>query len=180
MFSPQGSGRLLNIVLTGFMGCGKSTVAKILSRRLQLPVADTDDIIVEREKRPIKEIFSTSGEGYFREVEKNTVKELSKKDGLIISTGGGVVMDDENVRALRQNGIIFFLKISAKTAFARAGGTTGRPLMDGRSFDEIEKLLKSRTPKYEAASDEIIQADDLSAEQAAEKILKIFLDKREK
>jgi len=108
-----------NIVLVGLMGAGKSTVAQILAKKLRKKVFSTDDIIVEREGRPITEIFRDSGEPHFRKVEKVVVAEVAGKKGVIIDCGGGVVLDPENVSNLKKGGIVFYLAASAEVIFAR-------------------------------------------------------------
>ena len=94
---------LKNIVLVGFMGAGKSVVAKNLGAILKRHVVSTDAMIVEREKRPITDIFKDSGEAYFRGVEKSVVEEVSKKNNLIVDCGGGVVLNQDNIDNLKKN-----------------------------------------------------------------------------
>ena len=88
-----------NIVLIGMMGCGKTTCANLLAKKLNCPVVDTDALIVEREGRPVSDIFAAEGEGYFRDLETAAAREVGQKSGLIIATGGGLPLRAENVAA---------------------------------------------------------------------------------
>ena len=92
----------MNIYLIGFMGVGKSTVAKELSKRLDYQLIDTDDEIESREDRSISDIFDKDGEEYFRGLERELIRELSSKDNLIVSCGGGIIKCDENIRLMRE------------------------------------------------------------------------------
>src|SRR5262245_20080100 len=111
-----------NIVLIGFMGSGKSTVGKILARKLNRPLWDIDQSIEERERKRIAEIFEKQGEAYFRKLEKNMILEAASHSGQVITTGGGAVVDPENMKALQNSGILVALSASAETIFQRVKG----------------------------------------------------------
>ena len=98
-----------NIVLIGMPACGKSTIGYWLSKKINYPFVDVDRYLEEKENRIISDIFSNEGEEYFRELETKYLKELSEKEGIIISTGGGAVKNKENIDILKENGIIVFL-----------------------------------------------------------------------
>ncbi len=163
----------MNIVLCGMMGCGKTTVAECLSRLTGMAQTDTDAEIVQKHGR-IADIFEKYGEARFREIETETVAEVSSRDNLIIATGGGCVLNAKNVEFLKKNGKIVFLRTRAETLVKRVEGDTERPLLAGGAEKRINELLPARTPKYLAAADEVIDTDDLSPEDIAEKIIKIF------
>ena len=138
--------QMQNIVLIGMPGSGKTTIAKLLSKKTGKPLVDTDEEIVKKAGRSIPEIFAQSGEAGFRKLETDTILELGKQHGQIIATGGGAVLRAENVAALRQNGLL--LHILRPVAFLP---TQGRPLSgDLKAMREMEKV---RMPLYRAAAD---------------------------
>jgi shikimate kinase len=163
----------MNIVLIGYRGTGKSTVGKILAKKLKRLLIPVDDLIVKKVGMSIPEIVEKHGWDYFRDIESNVTKELSNQDNCIIDCGGGVILRDENVENLKQNGKCFLLKAEIDTIISRIQGDANRPaLKEGMSFrEEQEKVLKERDPKYKAAADVEIDTSILSIEQAVEKIL---------
>src|SRR3990170_5402481 len=108
-----------NIILIGFMGSGKSTVGETLATELKLPFFDTDDLVEARAGRAIKDIFRAEGEARFRILEKEVVKEVSLRPSQVIACGGGVVLDDENTRSLKEDGVLVYLKVSPSVACQR-------------------------------------------------------------
>lgn len=141
-----------NIVLVGFMGTGKTAVAKMLARELNLTYVSIDALIEEREKRPIKDIFRDSGEPYFRKLEKDVVREVSAKCSQVIDTGGGVVLDQENMDALRSGGTLVCLWASPETVHERTSRAKNRPLLNVEDpLERIKELLDIRRPYYEKA-----------------------------
>ncbi|MBU1261367.1 shikimate kinase [bacterium] len=162
-----------NIVLIGFMGSGKTSVAKELSRRLNLPYIDSDQRIEAEEKRPISQIFAEDGEGYFRDKEIEAIENLSERRGWIISTGGGVVLNPENIFNLKKNGNIFYLKTTASVIYNRIKDDSTRPLVNvSEPQERIEKLLQIRTRLYEEAADYIIDTSSLTVDEVVDKIIK--------
>ena len=163
----------MNIVLIGYRGTGKSTVGKILAKKLKRLLIPVDDLIVKKVGMSIPEIVEKHGWDYFRDIESNVTKELSNQDNCIIDCGGGVILRDENVENLKQNGKCFLLKAEIDTIISRIQGDANRPaLKEGMSFrEEQEKVLRERNPKYKAAADVEIDTSILSLEQAVEKIL---------
>ena len=157
-----------NIVLIGMMGCGKTTCAGLLSRRLGRPVVDTDALIVEREGRSISEIFATEGEAYFRDLESAVAEELAERSGLIIATGGGLPLRERNAAALRRNGIVFWLKRDPASTFA-SEQMDGRPLaQDGQAA--FVARFEQRAPLYEAAA-HVVVTDFTSPEITVNEIM---------
>ena len=141
-----------NIVLVGFMGTGKSVVGRALAKKLKMKYVSTDDIIKNREGRAINDIFAKEGESYFRRIEKDVVKEASGMKDTVIAAGGGVVLDDENIKNLRKNGILILLKATPEEILERTGKLFNRPLLNVPSpLDEIKKLLEKRNPFYAKA-----------------------------
>jgi shikimate kinase len=163
-----------NIALVGFMGSGKSVVGRALAERLSLNFADLDEVIEDREKRPITRIFEDSGEAYFRKLEKSLVKEFSSKSGLVIACGGGVVMDEENMAGLKRSGVIVYLKTDPKIIYARTKGKSHRPLLNvGNQEERIAGLLDKRRPFYEKA-DYTVDTSDKDVAGVVEDIIKII------
>ena len=142
-----------NIVLIGMPGCGKSTVSALLGQVLKREVVDTDSLVVENEKRSIPEIFASDGEEYFRACETKAVSDCTKKSTLIIATGGGAVLREENRYYLKQNSFVIWLRRD----FNRLA-MEGRPL--SKSLDDIKKIEQVRTPVYSSLADAQIEVDD--------------------
>lgn len=162
----------MNVVLTGFMCSGKTSVGKLLSKKLNFTLIDTDTEIETLTKEKIVDIFAKYGEEYFRTIESKVVAEVSKRDKCIISTGGGVVLKKENMDNLRRNGIIVNLKVSPDVVYQRLQNQPGqRPLLNKPNpKEEIEKLLSFRE-KFYADCDLQIITDELTPEQISDKIL---------
>ena len=108
-----------NIVLVGFMGTGKTVVAKRLAERLKREFLELDAVIEKKEGMSIKDIFEKKGEPYFRKLEKAVVKEAAQKQGLVISAGGGAIIDEENFKTLKPNSIIICLQALPDTIIQR-------------------------------------------------------------
>lgn len=153
-----------NIVLTGMSLAGKTTVGTLLSRTLGRELADTDEMIIESEQRPITEIFAVDGETYFRDVESDMTRILSPKTGMIIATGGGAILRPENVDALKKNGVIIFLDRPLEQILP----ADDRPLANTR--EKVVALHKKRYPIYCAVCDERVP-NDISPEDVMAKIL---------
>ena len=166
----------MNIVLCGMMGVGKSTVGIRLAELTKRRWIDTDTVISNRYGR-INDIFEYYGEEHFRNLETQIVDEYYEKDGLVISTGGGLVLNRENADKLKKNGKIFFLQASLDTLLSRItnGGDT-RPLLRRTkgSRERLEELLKNRIPVYEYVADYMIETDNKSADEVAEEIVALL------
>jgi len=156
-----------NIVLIGMPSSGKSTVGDILAARFGRACVDTDRVIEANEGVSIPQIFAEKGESAFREKEAATVAEVSLSGGVVIATGGGVVLREDNLRALRQNGRLYFLDRPLEKLIP----TEGRPL--ARDAQAIEARYKERYGIYTQAADVIIENNG-SAIEAAERIIKEF------
>ncbi len=160
-----------NIVLIGFMGSGKTAAGKIAAEKLGLRFVDIDKLIEEEQKMPISEIFSTFGEDYFRNMEKEMVARISNEKNQVIATGGGVVLNPENTVNLRKNGTIIWLAVSSETARKRTKSDESRPLLQVTYPEKtIEELLSFRESLY-AQADFKIETSNLSVDEVVKKIL---------
>ncbi|NLY43484.1 MAG: shikimate kinase [Clostridiaceae bacterium] len=165
-----------NIVLTGFMGTGKSTVGKKVAGKLGMKFIDMDQYIEGKLGMSISDIFFHKGEAYFRETEKEAAEELSRLTGTVIATGGGIVLNPENVKKFRENGIIFCLKADIDTILRNISKShEKRPLLkQGNIRNTIEKLLEYREPYYKN-NDYEVDVSLLTVEQAASVIADIYI-----
>ena len=161
-----------NIVLTGFMGTGKTTVGQLLAEELHRQFFDTDQIIEEKLGASIKEIFKRIGEPKFREFETETIALISNLEDSVISCGGGVVVNPVNVKNLNKNGIIINLYASPEHIFKRLYEYDTRPLIKQmlNPFDGIKKLLAQRQKAYQQC-DFAINTDNISPEDVVKQIL---------
>lgn len=162
----------MNIVLIGYRGTGKSSVGKLLAERSGRTLVSTDAEVVRRAGQSIPDIVAQYGWNRFRDLESEVCRELAGQDQLVIDTGGGVILRQENVDLLKANGILFWLTAEVPTITQRIRGDTQRPSLTGsKSFlDEIEEVLRERTPKYRAAADYVIATDDKTVVAIAEAI----------
>ena len=165
-----------NYVLIGFMGCGKTTIGKVLSGKTSWANPDTDALLVEEAGRPVTEIFAKEGEQGFRDRETNLLKRLVA-DGLenrIYSTGGGIVLREENRELLQQLGTVVYLEISPEEVLRRLGDDTTRPLLQGENrMEKVRELLDYRRGIYESCADWTIPVDGRTPEEIAGEILKL-------
>ncbi len=161
-----------NIVLIGFMGSGKSKIARALAERLNRDMIATDDLLEAREGISIQKIFESKGEPYFRNLEAEIIKEVAQRQGIIIDCGGGVVLGKENLQLLKGNGIVFYLQAAPEIIFARIKHETHRPLLKASDpLGRIKELYQQRIPLYNQA-DYTIDANDASIEGPIVEILK--------
>lgn len=163
----------MNLILCGMMGVGKTTVGIKIAEKTGRRWYDTDGIIVDRHGK-ISDIFEYYGEEHFRKIETEVVKELAAKDGLVISTGGGLVLKRENDTLLKENGKIVFLRATAETLLNRLGGDRTRPLLSGSTVtlgERLRRLLEERTPVYESVADVIVDVDGKTPEAIAEEVI---------
>jgi len=162
-----------NIMLIGFMGAGKSTVSRYLSKMLAMEEIEMDDLIVEKEGMSINEIFAVYGETYFRNCESNVLIELQAKEQAIVSCGGGVVLRDENVTMMKRNGRIVLLTASPETTLDRVKDSDERPILrNNMNVEFILELMNKRKLKYEAAADIIIATDGKDVQAVCEELIK--------
>lgn len=168
----------MNIVLVGFMGTGKTAVGRALSKRLKMTYISTDEVIIDKERRSINDIFKKSGEVYFRRVEKEVVEKVSELENFIIDAGGGAVLDEDNLKNLKRNGLVVCLSATPEIIQERTRRYHQRPLLNvDDPKAKIKELLDCRAPFY-AKADYTIDTTDLSIEEAAERIIELFQQKQ--
>lgn len=149
-----------NIILSGFMGCGKTTIGRRLASVLQMKFVDMDLYIEKKTGLTVSEIFAQHGEAYFRALETETVRELSKEKHYVIATGGGTLMRRENMDEFhRGGGKIYYLSVPLAALKERLKNDKRRPLLQTPDRNAvIERLLEERTPQYLASADVVVDA----------------------
>jgi len=159
-----------NIVLCGFMGCGKTTVGIALARAFNFTFVDMDEYIVDKAGIGIPEIFERRGEEHFRALESQAAAELCRRDSLVISTGGGTVLRPENVSSFKSGGVIVFIDVPLDVIRQRLEGDCSRPLLNRSDKDiHMRELYEKRAPGYLAAADIVVQnSENVPAEAVAE------------
>ena len=161
-----------NIVLIGFMGAGKSSLASYLAEQFNMRTVETDREIVERERISIPEIFEQYGEVYFRDRESEVIRDLGSDSQTVISAGGGAVLRDENVDYMKANGIIVLLTATPKAILDRVKSSTERPLLNGKmNEDYIAGLMEKRRARYEDVADMIIDTTDKTIPEVCEEMI---------
>jgi shikimate kinase len=160
----------MKIVLIGFMGAGKSTVARLLAQRLSLPMLETDELIRQRTGvSDLSQIFAEQGEVYFRELERQVAAELGPRDNLVVGTGGGIITNPETLRLLAAvNSRVYYLKISFALASQRVSGDRSRFLF--RDPTQAQMLFEKRQSLYEQAANYTVLTDMLSPDQICDEI----------
>ena len=163
----------MNLVLIGYRGTGKSTVGKILAERLGRELVSTDAEIIRRARLSVPDIVQRFGWDHFRDLESEVCRDLAGKEGLIIDSGGGAILRQQNVDYLKKNGVLIWLTATVRTIADRIGGDTQRPSLTGtKSFtEEVEEVLRERQPKYKAAANHMIETDGRSVTEVVEAIL---------
>ncbi len=160
-----------SVALIGFMGSGKATVGPLLSTLLGIPFVDLDEAVVERAEMSVSEVFEAEGESGWRRREREALVELAADTPLILGCGGGVVLDPENRRTLRERYATVYLAASTDTLVERLADTAGRPLLDvPEPKKQIERLSAQRLPVYEAAADITIVTDGRTPPEIAGEI----------
>ena len=161
-----------NLYLIGFMGCGKSAVARGFRSLYGMPVTEMDRQIEEQEDMSVSEIFEKKGEACFRSLETALLETLSGQCGLVVSCGGGGPLRRENVDLMRQGGRIVWLKAVPETILERVSRDDRRPVLRGKkNIKDISALMEERRPAYEAAADITIETDGKSIQQICGEIL---------
>lgn len=161
-----------NIILIGPMGAGKTTIGKQLAKQLNMEFIDSDREIEKHTGASINLIFEIEGEAGFRERETRMLKQLSERDNVVLATGGGAILAEENRKLLRRNGTVVYLHTSVDTQLQRTRNNRNRPLLntDDRR-GRLEELMKVREPIYRREADLIINADRRSAVRVAKEII---------
>ncbi|MBQ6844255.1 MAG: shikimate kinase [Agathobacter sp.] len=166
-----------NIFLIGFMGCGKSTMARLLTEELHKELIEMDETIEKEEQRTINEIFATDGEQHFRDLESQLIVRIADKGGMIVSCGGGAILREENVSNMKKNGTVVYLSATPETIYERVRYSTNRPLLNGNmNVEYISELMSKRVDKYEKAADIILCVDGKTKSEIVEEIKSLILE----
>lgn len=167
-----------NLIVTGFMGTGKTAVGRILAERLKRPFVDTDEWIEERAGMAISDIFAARGEAAFRRMEGDICRELSQQAGLVIATGGGTLMDPDNRRLLEATGRVICLLATPETIVHRLAGQNDRPLLAGAdALEAAQKILQQREPSYRSFEWQI-DTSGLTMDQVVSAALGLWYERR--
>lgn len=162
-----------NIVLIGMMGCGKTTVGRLLAQRLECPMADTDALIEERTGRTIPDIFAADGEARFRALELELCRELAGRRGLIVACGGGLPTQEAAMAALRENGLVFWLDRDPGETYDSLD-VSGRPLAQAGRADFVRRY-RDRAPVYRRWADHTVPCGE-GPQAVSDLIFNIFLE----
>ena len=185
---PRKAGPAGNVVLIGFMGSGKTEVGRRLAARLGREFIDTD-VLIEQEGLTIADIFAAEGEAGFRRRERRAVDRAARTKGAVIATGGGAVLDGENVKALKRSGVLVYLQVEPDELIRRLSDSGGRPLLDpperaaasdpdekrseqARKKKRIKQLLSDRLPTYESLADVIVECEALDVEAVTREVMR--------
>jgi shikimate kinase len=166
----------MNLVLVGYRGTGKSSVASLLGERLVRPVVSFDERLVMRAGRSIPEFVAEHGWPAFRDLEEELCAEHARQDGLVLDCGGGIVERPANVQALRANGRVVWLRAEIPTIAERIRRGTERPSLTGTGsfIDEVAEVLGRRTPLYRAAADLEVVTDARAVTEIAGEVIEWF------
>ena len=161
-----------NVILIGYMGCGKSTVGKRLSYRLKMPYVDTDRLIEKKQGTTIREIFAKYGEPVFRDMETECVKSLFDfKQDYVIAVGGGLPMREENRALMKKLGTVVYLRAKPEAIYDRLKDDTTRPLLQGEDPQgKIRTMIAQRGPVYEEAAVHIVDVDGKNFDEIIDEI----------
>lgn len=163
--------RCHNIVLIGFMGVGKTTVGKLLAQRVGYRFVDVDQVIENETGLSISQIFSIYGEGYFRQLERQTIRRILDSSGMVIATGGGAVMDPANFSFLMKNGCVVALDASEDTLWERLKSCNDRPMLySNNPRERVRALLEIRRPVYHKAHF-VVRVDGKSPDEVVDEII---------
>jgi len=165
-----------NVALIGFMGTGKSLIGRLLARKLGMGFVETDELVVSKAGKPIPRIFKEDGEEEFRRIESLVVREVSRMRGFVISCGGGVVLNKNNVSLLKQSSVLVRLTAKPEVILQRVlNSKEERPLLEVEDkLRRIMELLAYREPFYAKAADYTVDTSNLTPEEVVEKILELL------
>lgn len=170
-----------NIILVGYMGCGKTTIGKHLARIGKYKFVDTDEEIELQQGRSIKEIFEKEGEASFRNMETAYLEELilKRKKGMVLSTGGGMPLRECNRELLRSLGTVIYLRTKPETVYERVKGDSKRPLLQCENpLERIREMIAQRRLIYQEVAHHVIDADEMKQGEIAELICKMVKNGR--
>ena len=163
-----------NIVLVGFMGTGKTRIGQDVAKRLGLRFVDMDDCIVERAGKPIPEIFADDGEPHFRSIERQVVIDLAGETGHVIATGGGVVLNPDNIRDFNEQGLVICLSATPEVILERVQHDTNRPLLNADDkMAKIRGILDTRQPLYDAIPNQI-DTSEMTVDDVVDRVVALY------
>jgi shikimate kinase len=161
-----------NIFLIGFMGVGKSTIARNLKLAYGMKLIEMDEQIEQEQGKSISELFADEGEAYFRKLETELLESLEQTENTVVSCGGGVPMRDCNVQAMKKSGKIVYLSAEPETVYQRVRHSHNRPLLEGNmNVDYIRELQEKRLPYYQKAADFTVVTDGRETGEICQEIL---------
>jgi shikimate kinase len=161
-----------NIFLVGMMGAGKTTLGRTLAQRLQLEFADTDKVLVARTGVPVATIFEIEGEEGFRRRESAVLAELAEREGLVIATGGGAVLSEDNRALMRNHGTVVYLRARLESLWERTRHDSTRPLLATPDpHATLAEILSKREPLYREAAHVIVDTGAQSASSLAARVV---------
>ena len=167
-----------NLVLTGMMGVGKSTIGRILSRKLNMKFADIDKIIEKRQLRSIKNIFETRGEKYFRKIEKKITLEELKKTNLIIALGGGAFINDSVRNEINKYCTSFWLDLDLRLLLKRLENSKKRPLLNQKNLEKTINKIYTERKKFYSKSNFKIVCNALNTQEIVNKVIDLYDNSR--
>ncbi len=159
----------LRIALVGFMGCGKTTVGRLLAERIGYRFVDLDDLIEEQAGKKIAEIFRGQGEDSFRALESQCLKSLEEASQIVVAAGGGAPLREENRLFFLRRAFTFYLEVTLETALARTGPGPSRPLL-GQEPEALQRMFRSRLPVYEAVG-RLVSVEGKSPEEIVDEMI---------
>ena len=161
-----------NLFLIGFMGCGKSSVARHLSKVKGMSLVEMDQMLEDEAGMSITDLFAQYGETHFRDMETELIKDIQSKESQVVSCGGGVVLRPQNVEEMKKSGKVIWLAAKPETILMRIKDDEKRPLLQGnKNLASIEKMMRSRQKNYESAADFIIWTDGKRIEDICNEII---------
>lgn len=164
-----------NIFLIGFMGCGKSTMARLLSEKTGAKLIEMDETIEEESGMSINQIFEQYGESHFRDLESLLIQRIVEEGGTVVSCGGGAILRSENVACMKKNGVVVYLSATPQTILKRVQYSTNRPLLNGNmNIEYISGMMEKRLPHYLAAADITIVVDDKSKQEILDELCTVY------
>ena len=163
-----------NLILTGMMGVGKSTIGKIIAKKLNHQFVDIDNLIEIKEKSTIKHIFKNKGEEYFRRIEKKITTQELKKNNLVIALGGGGFIDDLIRKEIKSSCVSFWLDLNLSTLIMRLKNNRNRPLLDKDNLEYSINKIYSQRKKIYNESDYKIKCNSMTKNQIVGKIVKLY------
>ena len=167
-----------NIALIGFMGSGKTTVGKLLAKTMDMKFVDIDKVIESQEKKSINDIFQKKGQIYFRDLEREVISQESLKNDCVIATGGGSILDNENIKRLKETSFIVFLNANIECLYLRLKDNTTRPILNDVEDKKkvIEELLEKRKFFYQISADYIIDINEkTNIYETVDKIKEVYI-----